>query len=892
MKKSVKNAWFVAMTALALAVASPARHLLARAASASITDGGAGATSASTANASATDASRAKATAMTTSAATTATASAWRGPWPGAVDEATAEARAKKILAQMTPEEKIDYIGGEHDMFIRAIPRLGVPQLKMSDGPLGVRTWGPTTSYPAGIAMAASWDPELEQRLGEQMGRDARARGVNFILGPGMNIYRAPMCGRNFEYFGEDPYLASRMAVAVINGIQSEGVSATAKHYMGNNQEWDRHNVSSDIDERTMREIYLPAFEASIKEGHVGAIMDSYNLINGVHATQNPHLMQEIAEGDWGFKGIIMSDWSATYDGVAAANAGLDLEMPRGDFMNRKTLQPAIQDGRVKQATIDQHVLRILRTAIEFGFFDRPQEDPNVSIFNSDGRKVALDAALSGMVLLKNEGVLPLERNNLKNVAVIGPNAFPGLPEGGGSSHPTPVVNSSFLEAVSSYLMDTKAHVMYASGSPDVTALFSSTHFATAASGGEEGLSGEYFDNVKLEGTPKHTETDAHINFREGHGAAPAEAPTQHYSVRWTGYYTPKETADYNIYVDGRDGFRLYIDDKLVMDQWEWESTELQLESMRLEAGKAYKFRLEYFRNNGRLSIGFGIGPSNSPEIAHAKEIAAKADAVILCVGFNETTEGEGRDRTFRLPGGQDALVNAIESANKHVIVVLSAGGNVDMTRWIDGTPALIDTWYPGQEGGTALAKILFGDASPSGKLPASFEKRWEDNPTHNSYYDKNGDKHVAYTEGLFVGYRGYEKTGTKPQFPFGYGLSYTSFKYSNLKVTPSDSDGSDVKVSFDITNTGKREGAEIGEVYVAEDHAKVERPAKELKGFGKVNLMPGETKTVTVALNRRAFSYYDVAKKDWVADPGDFSILVGSSSDKIELTGKARLTR
>lgn len=862
MNTSVKKISLVLIAASALALAFPARHLLARATSAS-GEGGAGARSSSRI-----------------------------GPWPGAVDEATAEARAQKILSQMTVEEKIDYIGGEDSMFIRAIPRLGLPAFKMSDGPLGVRTWGPTTSYPAGIAMAASWDTDLENRLGVQMGRDARARAVNFILGPGMNIYRAPMCGRNFEYFGEDPFLASRMAVAVINGIQSQGVSATAKHYMANNQEWDRHNVSSDIDERTMREIYLPAFEASVKEGHVGAIMDSYNLVNGVHATQNPHLMREIAEGDWGFKGIIMSDWSATYDGVAAANAGLDLEMPSGEFMNRKNLLPAIQDGRVKQATIDEHVLRILRTVIEFGFLDRPQEDPNISIFNTDGRRMALDAALGSMVLLKNEGVLPLEKDKLKTVAVIGPNAFPGIPEGGGSSHPTPVVNSSFLEAVSTSLMNTKAQVLYASGSTDVPALFGSTNFTTAASGGAPGLSGEYFDNVKLEGTPAKVQTDAHINFRDARNSPAGEMPTQHYSIRWTGYYTPKETAEYNIYVDGRDGFRLYIDDKLVMDQWEWESTELQLESMRMEAGKAYNFRLEYFRNNGRPSIGLGVGLSNSPEIEHAKEIAAKADAVILCLGFSETTEGEGRDRTFRLPGGQDALINAVESANKHVVVVLSAGGNVDMTRWIDGTPALIDTWYPGQEGGTALMEILFGEVSPSGKLPASFEKRWEDNPTHNSYYDKNGDKRVAYTEGLFVGYRGYDKSGTKPRFPFGYGLSYTTFRYANLKLTPSDSDGSDVKVSFDITNTGKREGAEIGQVYVGEDHAKVERPLKELKGFGKVELKPGETKTVTVVLNRRSFSYYDVAKKDWVADPGDFSILVGSSSEKIELSGKARLTR
>lgn len=812
------------------------------------------------------------------------------------VDEATAEARAEKILGEMTLDEKVDYISGSEspkaaNMYIRAVPRVDVPALKMSDGPLGVRTWGPDTEYPAGIAMAATWNTELENRVGVQMGRDARARGVNFILGPGMNIYRAPMCGRNFEYFGEDPFLASRMAVAVITGIESQGVIATAKHFAANNQEWDRHNVSSDVDERTLREIYLPAFEASVKEGHVGAIMDSYNLLNGVHMTQNSHMMQGIVEKEWGFRGIIMSDWDATYDGVAAANAGLDLEMPLGRFMNRATLLPAIQAGKVTTATIDDKVRRILRTAIEFGFFDRPQYDPTVPIFNSEGRKASLEGSLESMVLLKNDGVLPLDKERIKTIAVIGPNAYPGIPEGGGSAHVTPMVNSSFLEGMSTYLQGTKTRVLYASGAPDLNTLYGGTEFTAEMDGKEDGLRGEYFDNVNLEGAPIKTRIDAHIDFRPGPGGMAGDTPSSHYSVRWTGYYTPKTSGEYNLYVDGRDGYRLYVDDKLVMDEWDWESTELQMESMSLEAGRAYKVRLENFRNNGRLSIGFGIAPSNSSEIDQAKAVAARADAVILCVGFNETTEGEGRDRTFALPAGQDALIQAVESANKNVVVVLSAGGNVDMTHWIDGTPALIDTWYPGQEGGTALAKILFGDVSPSGKLPASFERRWEDNPTHNSYYDKNGSKHVTYTEGVFLGYRGYDKSGVKPLFPFGFGLSYTTFQFSNLKVTPAESSGDDVKVSFDITNTGKREGAEVGEVYVSEEHPKIERPAKELKGFGKVDLMPGETKTVAVTLNRRAFSYYDVNQKQWTADPADFSILVGSSSEKIELTGKTRLT-
>jgi beta-glucosidase len=745
--------------------------------------------------------------------------------------------------------------------------------------------------YPAGISMAASWDPQLEHEVGVEMGKDALARGVDFILGPGVNIYRAPMCGRNFEYFGEDPYLASRMAVAVIEGIQSQGVSATVKHFMGNNQEWDRHNVSSDIDERTMREIYLPTFEAAVKEAHVGAIMDSYNLVNGVHMTQNAYLMQEVAEKEWGFQGIIMSDWDATYDGVAAANAGLDLEMPLGKFMNRATLLPAIKDGRVSVATIDDKVRRILRTAMRFGFIDRYGKTPTESLMNEQGRAVALKAALGGMVLLKNDGMLPLDKSSLKTVAVIGPRAWPGAPEAGGSAHVDPLISVSFLQGVSDEVKGTGVRVLYASGEPDPQNIYKSTEFTTSADGVDSGLAAEYFANPDLQGPPALTRTDEHVNFDWGWGSYAMGGPGRNYSVRWTGYYTPDVSGDHTFYVGGHDGFRLYVNDKLAMDEWEWESTPLQLVSMNLDAHKPYKIRMEYFVKDGYSTIGMGVTPTETPELKQAQDVAAQADAVILCVGFDESTEGEGRDRTFALPAGQDELIRAVESANRHVAIVLTAGGNVDMTKWIDSTPALIHAWYPGEEGGTALAKILFGDVSPSGKLPASFERRWRDNATYDSYYAKDGSKHVAYTEGLFLGYRHFDKTGIKPMFPFGYGLSYTTFKYSGLKITPASFSGDEpVTVSFDVTNTGQREGSEIGEVYVSDAHEKVPMPVKELKGFGKVDLKPGQTKTITVTLNRRAFSYYDVSKKSWTADPGEFGILVGSSSENIELKGDAKL--
>lgn len=805
---------------------------------------------------------------------------------------ADAERRANDILSKMSLEEKIDYIGGYNEFYIRAIPRLGVPELVMADGPLGVRNYGPSTAYPSGIAMAATWNTELERRVGTMMGKDARARGSHFLLAPGMNIYRAPMCGRNFEYFGEDPFLASRMAVADIQGIQSAGVIATAKHFLGNNQEWDRHHVSSDIDERTVREIYLPAFEASVKEGKVGAIMDSYNLVNGVHMTQNGYFNTEVLRNEWGFKGIVMSDWDATYDGVAAANGGLDLEMPNGKFMNRETLLAAVKAGKVSEATIDEKVRRILSTAIRFGFFDRAQKDASIPLDNPEARQVALQGAREGIVLLKNNGLLPFDQAKLKNIAVIGPNANISVAGGGGSSQLKPFSEVTLFEGIRK-IAGKGVNVTYAPGVPVAKESFKKTAFSTTPDGKTPGLTAEYFNNVDLKGEPALTRTDAHVAFDWSLGSYAEGQPIDNFSARWTGYYTPEHSGKYALSVSGDDGFRLYIDDKLVIDDWNYQGETLVTKPLELEAGKAYKVRLEYFEGTGEAVIGFGIADAlNTPELNQATEMAKKADAVVLCIGFNSAIEGEGFDRSFELPVEQQQLIKNILAANKKVAVVVTAGGAVDMNDWIDTAPALLHTWYPGQEGGTALGEILFGVINPSGKLPASFERRWQDNATFNSYYDKKGSKHVAYTEGVFLGYRHYDKTGIAPLFPFGYGLSYTTFKYSGLKITPASTRDGQVTVSFAITNTGKRAGAEIAQVYVSDTHAKVPRPVKELKGFAKVSLAPGKTQTVTVKLDRRAFSYYDVNTKQWVAAPGEFQILVGSSSKKIEAQGKVVLAQ
>lgn len=804
------------------------------------------------------------------------------------------EKRVDSILSRMSIEQKIDLLGGVKGFYIRGYKDFGLPELKMSDGPVGVRNYGPSTTM-GGIGLAATWNPELVERLAKTFGEDCRARGVHFLLGPGVNIHRAPMNGRNFEYFGEDPFLAARTAVAYVRGVQSEGVIATIKHYMGNNSEYDRHNTDSEIDERAMREIYLPAFEAAVKEAHVGAIMDSYNLVNGEHATQNGFINNQVAKKEWGFDGIIMSDWDATYDGVAAANGGLDLEMPSGKFMNRETLLPALKAGKVSQGTIDEHVRRILRQAARFGFLDHLQTDPTIPLLNPEGRKVALEAARESFVLLKNDGnILPLNKGNIRTIAVIGPDAYPAQADGGGSAHVQPFHAVSYLEGISAYLAnigEAAPKVLYHPGLKSFRDIAEATDFSTAENNGEAGLRAEEFDNVDLSGTPVRTHVDRHVNF----GTENYDAPSGTASIRWSGYYTAHTGGPHDFFVLGpgeNGGYRLYVDDKLVADNWERATAILNFDTLNLAQGSKHKVRLEYYRRQawGPKRVSFGVLPAAEAVNPEAKAMAAQADVVLLFPGFIDSIETEGGDRTFRLPPGQDELIKEISAANKKTIVVLTAGGNVDMLPWIDGVPALMHGWYSGEQGGTALAQLVFGDYSPSGRLPISLERRWEDNAAYRSYYANDGPKRIKYSEGIFVGYRHFDHDNIKPLFPFGFGLSYTSFAYKNLTISPEATNfAGPAQVSFDVTNTGSQAGAEVAQLYVGDPHNSVPRPPKELKGFSKVYLKPGETAHVSINLDARSLSYYDVKSHGWKADAGTFNIYVGRSEADIQLEGKLK---
>ena len=782
------------------------------------------------------------------------------------------ESRVEHILSQMTLKEKIDYIGGHNAFYIRGINRLKIPEIKIADGTVGVRNRGPSTSYPAGINIASSWNTDLACDVGKMMGSDARARGVHILLTPGVNIYRSCRCGRNFEYLGEDPYLTSRMAVNIISGIQSQNVAACIKHFVANNQEWNRHQVSSEVDERCLREIYLPAFEAAVKEANVGCVMAGYNLVNGIHMTQHKEFNINLLKNEWGFKGILISDWTSVYDGIEAANNGLDLEMPFAAFMNRETLFAAIQNDKVQVATIDDKVRRILRLSISYGFLDTRQTEFRDSLFNHKGHLISRCMAEEGIVLLKNDDILPLDAQKIKSIAVIGPCALKHVPYGGGSSEITPHLSQSYLGAISD-LFDDKTEIYYASGIPE----FSSPNFKTTSEGRENGLIAEYFDNSTLSGAPALVRVDPDITFKWKEQSYRPGGPVNHYSARWTGYTTCTKTGDYTFYLSGSDGFRLSVNDLELIDHWNHPKSSFDHKTLHLYEGKEYKVCIEYFVQHGPQGLEFGMHYGPNTAFEKAKEAAASSEVAIVCAGFDVGHEGEDWDRSFYLPYGQNELIQAVASVNPHTIVVLSSGGNVDMTSWLAHVKGLLFAGYPGQEGAKALANILFGKICPSGKLPISLEKTLEESATFNSYYDKDNSKRVAYSEGILLGYRHHDTHNIEPLFPFGFGLSYTTFSYSNLQVAKDT-------VSFDITNTGKKAAKEVAQVYISDPKSPVLRPAKELKGFSKVHLMPNETKRVTIALDARAFSYYDTESKNWKKSDGPFEILVGSSSKHIQL--------
>ncbi len=801
--------------------------------------------------------------------------------------KADVEKRVADLLPRMTLEEKISLLAGT-GFGTMPIERLGIPELRMTDGPLGVR-WGKATAFPSGIALAATWEPTLVQNVGKAIAREVKAKGRHVILGPCVNMARIPQGGRNFESFGEDPWLTSRMTVPYITGVQSENVAATVKHFACNNQEFERDFVDVRVDDRALNEMYLPAFKAAVQEANVWAVMCSYNKVNGKYASENDPLLIDKLKKEWGFNYLVMSDWGAVHSSIPVANGGLDLEMPDGKYLNKVTLLEAVKNGTVNESVINDKVKRILRVIFKLGLFENPGKEDVSLLGTRENLQAAFKAERAAIVLLKNQDkVLPLELTKIKSLAVIGPNAAVLRTGGGGSSQVDPLTKVSPLEALQNAIGD-RVKVNYAEGLKlkGESVPVEESVLYTDMSLKEHGLKGDYYDNMKLNGSPVFSRVDKQVNFDWGGDSPRENFPNDQFSVRWTGVIKVQKTGDYSIETSSDDGQRLYIDDKLVIDDWKNHAFEGHQAIVKLEADKPYNLRYEFYEDGGSAAARIGWTTPSEKLIERAVETARNSDVAIVFVGTTPNVESEGRDRdNLVLPDEQDKLIEAVAGANKNTIVVLTTGSPVVMDSWIGNVKGVIETWFGGEKMGDAISDVLLGKFNPSGKLPMTFPHKWEDCSAFSTY--KARDSVTEYTDGIYIGYRHFEKNGIKPLFPFGYGLSYTFFSYSNLKVTPgSVSKNGKVKVSFTVKNTGSREGAEVAQLYLKDVVASCDRPMKELKGFRRVNLKPGESKTVSLDIDKSAMSFYDMNKKAWVAEPGEFEVLVGASSEDVKLNGK-----
>ena len=797
------------------------------------------------------------------------------------------ETKVENLVKQLTLDEKISLIAGTGFDTV-PIPRLGIPSLKMTDGPIGVRQ-APATSFPSSIALAASFDPDLIKRVAQAIAQETKAKGKNVLLGPCVNIQRTPFGGRNFESFGEDPFLAAQMAVAYIKGMQSENVIPSVKHFAANNQEIDRMTIDVRVDERALNEIYFPAFKAAVEKGNVWSVMAAYNKLNGFYASENNYLLTEVLKKRWNFQGLVMSDWGAVHSTVPTLKNGLDLEMPTGGFLNSEAVKKALTANEISETNINEMVRRLIRVMFFAGLMDAKTPD-NGSIDTPEHRQIALEAARGGIVLLQNQkNVLPIDTNKVRSVAVIGPNADTARIGGGGSAQVIPFYSVSPLDGIKKAVGE-KMQINFA---PGIVSLEDTTPIPaanlTTPDGKSNGLQGEYFANMTFEGKPAFSRIDPQLDFHWATNSPAENYPSDLFSNRWTGYLTASVTGRYAISLSSNDGGRLYIDDKLIVDVWGDHATLKAANSIELRAGEPHKIRIDHYENRGNADLVLGWRLLEEDTLRKAAEAASKSDVAVIFAGLSDAFEVEARDRAdLNLPKEQEDLIEAVTKANPNTIVVMTSGAPVLMDKWIGKVPAVVQAFYYGQEGGNAIADVLFGKISPSGKLPATFLKRWEDSNAFGRY---PGDgKSVDYSEGILVGYRWFDTKNIAPLFPFGHGLSYTNFKYSALKLTKGKD--ANLTVQFEIENTGKFDAAEVAQVYVADVESSLPRPLKELKGFQKVFIKTGEKKIISIALDQNAFAFYEPDKQNWIAEKGDFKILVGSSSRDIRLNGDFKLNK
>jgi len=810
--------------------------------------------------------------------------------------DAVDERRIADLLGEMTLDEKLLLIGGADAWRTHGIPRLGIQPIKVTDGPHGARggTFGevPSASFPCGTAFGATWDRDLMREVGVAIAEEAKQKHCHVLLGPTLNLHRHPLAGRNFECYSEDPFLTSAIGLAFIQGVQSRGVAATAKHFVCNDSEFERMSISSEVDERALHELYLAPFDAAVHEGGAWAAMTAYNRINGTYASEHAELIS-LLKDEWGFDGLLMSDWWGTYS-TACAEAGLDLEMPgRARFFGRR-LREAIEAGEIDPAVLDDKVRRILRLAVRTGALDGPAESDEGSTEQPGRPELIERVSTASMVLLKNEGaLLPLSLHAGASVALIGPHADKLCMQGGGSSSVEPYRTTSLAAALRGQLVGDDITISHEPGC-SITRRIPVLAESLTTPSGESGVYVEFFEGGRFEGGPVVTKVIPHFEMRWIAKSTPVQGE---FSLRARASFAPAVSGSHRFSLGGNGVSRLFVNGEALLERTDDPAVgstgdpATSAADVELDAGVPYELLLEY-QPGGRVGIpGVSVGcqpPVAAGAMERAVELAGRADVVVLVAGLTPEWEAEGRDRaSLALPGEQDELIRRVLEVNPNTVVVLNAGSPVAMP-WIEHARAVLQLWYPGQEGGEALSNVLLGNAEPGGRLPTTFAARVEDHPSHLTYPGEAGSVH--YGEGVFIGYRAFERLKREPVFAFGYGLGYTTFAIGSPRLNKSERvAGEAVTVSVAVENTGDRPGATVLQVYVRDVESTLLRPEKELKGFARVHLGAGESTEVTVELGPRAFAAWDPRVHGWVEEAGEFEILVGASS--VEIAGSARLT-
>ncbi|KAG8717130.1 hypothetical protein FRC09_014708 [Ceratobasidium sp. 395] len=829
----------------------------------------------------------------------------------------------EEIISKLTLNEKSRLLAGIDNWHTYPVPRLGVPSLRFTDGPNGARgtmffEGVPAACFPAATGLASSWDLEFAQKVGQAIALDCKDKGAHVLLGPTVNIQRSPLGGRGFESYSEDPHLSGTLARAFIKGVQSENVAATIKHYVCNDAEFERMSMSSEVSIRALREIYLRPFELAIRDNKDApwAIMSGYNRVNGLHASEHKHLLDSVLRKQWGWDGMIMSDWYGTYSTDTAIKAGLDLEMPGPPTWRADALQRCVVAQKLRVAEVDDRVRKVLGLINQVAASGIPENAEETGIPKKETVDLLRQAAAGANVLLKNSAsLLPLSASSTSSIAVIGPNADAPVYSGGGSANLRPYKHTTALEGIRAALpASAKVHHAIGSHAHKEAPLLLDKHLKTKS--GEPGFDIEWFneDPLQVPGTKRIHYTRGTSSFSFFNDNLPIDILAPACWATITGYYTPEFSGTYEFGVAATGLADIYVNGKKIVDNstspipghvFFMTGTLETTGTIELEGGKPAEIVLQYASPVAAQSKGFaqvGAGSLSNESrggcrfgcsrvfeddvgVNEAVEIAKKVETVVLVVGLNNDWESEGYDRTdLVLPRATNKLIQSVLDVNKNTVVVIISGTPVSMP-WVDSASTIVQSFYAGGEAGNGLADVLFGKVNPSSKLPLTFPIRDEDTPSHLNFPGQNGK--ILYSEGVFVGYRHYQTFKKDVLFPFGFGLSYTQFEHSNLKVSGSIGKDSQVTVSITVKNTGKVAGRDIVQVYVRDLVSRLDRPVKELKGFAKTKTIePGKSDTVSISLDKYAFGYFDDwagEGKDgeglWVAEAGDFEIVAAASS-------------